>query len=84
MRIVDGFKDHGSLPPVGQKCSLLPEVPDAGYYGLSLVDQFVNRALELADHVYVLRRGEIVKSGTPDHLRGSDIVSQYLGTGEVQ
>jgi branched-chain amino acid transport system ATP-binding protein len=46
---------------------------------LLLVEQFVARALELADRVYVLVRGEIVFAGTPGELRASDVFSAYLG-----
>jgi len=34
-----------------------------------IVDQFVNRALDIADTAYVMRRGEIVFSGTATELR---------------
>jgi branched-chain amino acid transport system ATP-binding protein len=47
---------------------------------LLLVDQFVERALELADHVYVLNGGEIVFSGAPQGLDQEQIMQQYLGT----
>jgi branched-chain amino acid transport system ATP-binding protein len=46
---------------------------------LLLVDQFVARALELADHVHVMGKGELVFSGTPAHLRQSDVFGTYLG-----
>jgi branched-chain amino acid transport system ATP-binding protein len=45
---------------------------------LVIVDQFVTRVLELADHVHLLSRGEITFSGTPDDLRGRDLFHNYL------
>jgi branched-chain amino acid transport system ATP-binding protein len=49
---------------------------------LLLVDQFVERALELADHVYVLNGGEVVFSGEPHGLDQERIMQQYLGTSQ--
>jgi branched-chain amino acid transport system ATP-binding protein len=45
---------------------------------LIIVDQFVTRVLELADHVYLLSRGEITFTGTPEDLRGQDLFHNYL------
>ena len=47
---------------------------------LLLVDQFVVRALQIASWTYVLRRGEIVYSGPPDHLLDGDVFGHYIGT----
>lgn len=44
-----------------------------------LVEQYVNRALELADTVHLLSRGTVVFSGAADELTGSDIFERYLG-----
>jgi branched-chain amino acid transport system ATP-binding protein len=46
---------------------------------LLLVDQFVARALALADVAYVLRRGRIVHRGPADRLADSDVFEHYLG-----
>jgi branched-chain amino acid transport system ATP-binding protein len=46
---------------------------------LLLVDQFVTRALEIAQSVYVLGRGEVVFAGTAADLRRSDLFERYLG-----
>lgn len=47
-----------------------------------LVEQMVNLALEIADRGYVLERGRVVLSGTPDELRFDDRVrAAYLGGG---
>ena len=47
---------------------------------LLLVDQFVSRALELADRVHVMGKGELLFSGTPAQLRQSDVFATYLGS----
>ncbi len=46
---------------------------------LLLVEQYVNRALDLADHVYLMNRGQIVFSGPSDQLRGEEVFERYLG-----
>ncbi|MFD6058974.1 ABC transporter ATP-binding protein [Rhodococcus wratislaviensis] len=47
---------------------------------LLIVDQYVTKALGMADHAYVLRRGSIVFDGAPNALLESDLFEQYLGT----
>lgn len=48
-----------------------------------LVEQNVNRALDIADFGYVLTSGKIFLSGTPDELRADEKVrEQYLGEGK--
>lgn len=46
---------------------------------LLLVEQYVTRALDLADDVYLLNRGQIVFSGPADELKGEDVFERYLG-----
>ena len=48
--------------------------------GLLVVEQYVHKALQLADYVYVLARGRVVLVGDPGELEGSEIFSQYLGS----
>jgi branched-chain amino acid transport system ATP-binding protein len=43
-----------------------------------LIEQFVHRALAIADHCYVLRRGRVVWSGETSEA-GADLVEHYLG-----
>jgi branched-chain amino acid transport system ATP-binding protein len=43
-----------------------------------LVEQYVSRALELADYAYVLSRGQIVLSGTTDQIDHADVAGTYL------
>ena len=47
---------------------------------LLLVEQFVDRALALADQVWVLVRGQVVLSGRPGDLDRDQIAATYLGT----
>jgi branched-chain amino acid transport system ATP-binding protein len=44
-----------------------------------LVEQYVTRALAIADYVYLLNRGEVRFVGEPDELQGSDIFKEYVG-----
>jgi branched-chain amino acid transport system ATP-binding protein len=45
-----------------------------------LVEQFASAALGVADHVYVMERGRVVVSGTPDDLRRDPrVLAAYLG-----
>jgi branched-chain amino acid transport system ATP-binding protein len=46
---------------------------------LLLVEQYVTRALDLADSVYLLNRGHVVFSGAADELAGEDVFKRYLG-----
>lgn len=45
-----------------------------------IVDQFVDRALDMATDVYVLSRGRITFAGTSDKLRRTDVFEKYLAT----
>jgi branched-chain amino acid transport system ATP-binding protein len=47
---------------------------------LLIVEQYVSKALALADHVHLLARGRIVFAGEPVELEGSDIFARYLGS----
>jgi branched-chain amino acid transport system ATP-binding protein len=47
---------------------------------LLLVEQMVERALEIADHAYVMRSGRMLGDGTPEELQASSLIrSAYLG-----
>jgi branched-chain amino acid transport system ATP-binding protein len=48
---------------------------------LLLVEQYVARALDLADYVYVLRRGQVEFAGEPFELGTDAILASYLGEG---
>jgi branched-chain amino acid transport system ATP-binding protein len=44
-----------------------------------LVEQYVTRALHLADHVYLLGRGKVDFSGTPSQLDEAELLRLYIG-----
>jgi branched-chain amino acid transport system ATP-binding protein len=46
---------------------------------LLLVEQYVARALEIADYVYLLNRGEIAFAGEPRELEDTDVFMTYVG-----
>jgi branched-chain amino acid transport system ATP-binding protein len=47
---------------------------------LLLVEQYVTRALALADYVYMMNRGTLVFVGEPSELEDEDVFVRYLGT----
>lgn len=46
---------------------------------LLIVEQYVARALELADAAYILHKGAVVFSGTPAELDTDSLANSYLG-----
>jgi branched-chain amino acid transport system ATP-binding protein len=46
---------------------------------LLLVEQYVSRALELADYVYLLNRGRIEFAGEPGELDSGQLMERYMG-----
>lgn len=50
-----------------------------------LVEQMVERALEIADHAYVLQSGSVVGHGTPAELAGGELIrTAYLGSAKAR
>ena len=47
-----------------------------------LIEQFIERALELADAALILRRGRVVWSGSAGEA-GADVLDHYLGVDET-
>jgi branched-chain amino acid transport system ATP-binding protein len=47
---------------------------------LIIVDQFVQRVLDIADTIYILHRGEIVHTGAAGDLSNDQIFATYLGS----
>lgn len=47
---------------------------------LLLVEQYISRALELADYAYLITRGGIEFAGEPGELDGDQLTAKYLGT----
>jgi branched-chain amino acid transport system ATP-binding protein len=50
---------------------------------LLLVEQYVTRALQAADYVYLLNRGEVVFAGEPNELDADALAEQYVGAGRA-
>ena len=46
---------------------------------LLLVEQYVGKALELADYVYILRKGRVQFAGEPSQLLDGQVLAHYLG-----
>jgi branched-chain amino acid transport system ATP-binding protein len=46
---------------------------------LLLVEQYVNRALAVADHVHLLGRGSITFSGPPSEIDEAELMKRYVG-----
>jgi branched-chain amino acid transport system ATP-binding protein len=46
---------------------------------LLLVEQYVSRALALADYAYVLVRGQLNFAGDPGELQDEDVFARYMG-----
>ena len=65
-RVVDDIFEH------------LRGLAEAGT-ALLVVEQYVHRALDLADYVYILRRGRIELVGEPWELGDDAILASYLG-----
>jgi branched-chain amino acid transport system ATP-binding protein len=50
-----------------------------GGTSLLLVEQYVTRALEIADYVYVMSRGQLTFAGEPSELDQEEVFERYLG-----
>jgi len=46
---------------------------------LLVVEQYVDRALAIAEYVYLLDRGTIAFSGEPGEIDRDDLIAQYVG-----
>jgi branched-chain amino acid transport system ATP-binding protein len=51
---------------------------------LLLVEQYVSRALEASDHIYLLNRGKITFSGSPKEIDEAELTRRYLGSDQLQ
>jgi branched-chain amino acid transport system ATP-binding protein len=51
---------------------------------LLLVEQYVSRALAVADHVYLLGRGHVTFTGKPSELDEAELMRRYVGGDELQ
>jgi len=69
----------GLAPTVVQEIyRVLAQLAEEGV-ALLIVEQYVNRALAIASHAYVLEKGEVTFSGPPSALDESALVGSYLG-----
>jgi branched-chain amino acid transport system ATP-binding protein len=51
--------------------------------GLLVVEQYVSRALALADYVYLLNKGRVTFVGEPAELDSDEVFARYIGTGVI-
>jgi branched-chain amino acid transport system ATP-binding protein len=63
---------------VDQIFEVIARLRDEGR-SLLLVEQYVDRVLEIADYVYLLHKGEVVLVGEPEQCRHSEVFDRYLG-----
>jgi branched-chain amino acid transport system ATP-binding protein len=63
---------------VDQIFEFLGRLRDEGI-SMLLVEQYVTRALALADYVYLLQRGRVAFAGEPAELDGDELFRRYLG-----
>jgi branched-chain amino acid transport system ATP-binding protein len=47
---------------------------------LLIVEQYVDRALAIADYVYILHKGRVAFVGEPQRCRDEDLFSRYVGS----
>jgi branched-chain amino acid transport system ATP-binding protein len=63
---------------VGEIFQVLSELSGSGL-SIVLVEQYVPRALEIADRVYMINRGRITFDGSPQELDEERVLQNYLG-----
>lgn len=69
----------GLAPKIVDEIFVFLEVLARQGSSLLLVEQYVTRALELADYVYLLNKGSVGFRGEPSELDGEDVFLEYLG-----
>jgi branched-chain amino acid transport system ATP-binding protein len=73
----------GLAPRVVQTIfEFLRRLADAGT-ALLIVEQYVAKALELADIVYILHKGQVSFCGEPAELDADALAHSYLGGGRA-
>lgn len=71
---------EGLAPKVVEKVKSIVETIEVEGTTVFLVEQNVDMALSLADHVYIMDDGRVVHEGTPDEIRAAEEeIEQYLG-----
>ena len=64
---------------VEQIFDFIPRLREQGM-SLLVVEQYVHKALAIAEHAYLLRKGEVVYSGSPTELQDSNkLQEEYFG-----
>ena len=71
---------EGLAPMIVQEVgNIIGQIKQSGL-SILLVEQNLNMALELADYVYIISKGQIVYESTPDKLKDSEeIKAKFLG-----
>jgi branched-chain amino acid transport system ATP-binding protein len=69
----------GLAPVVVDEILEVLSVLEAEGRSMLIVEQYVERAIELADYVYILNKGRIVFVGEPDQCATGAVFEQYLG-----
>src|SRR5882724_6356329 len=69
----------GLAPRVVDEIFAFLKVLAARGCSLLMVEQYVDKALAIADYVYVLSRGGVSFAGEPSELEGKDVFAEYLG-----
>lgn len=72
----------GLAPKVVDEIFTFLELLSAEGVSLLLVEQYVTRALALADYVYLLNRGEVAFCGDPSELDKDRVFEQYVGVSQ--
>jgi branched-chain amino acid transport system ATP-binding protein len=57
----------------------LARLVERGGMSVVVVEQYVQKALDLAERVYILSRGEIIHDGSAKEISTADIYEKYLG-----
>ena len=71
---------EGLAPQIVREVGRVMEQLKAEGLSTLLVEQHIRSALRVADHVYVMSRGQIVYEGTPSDLRArQEVLHQHLG-----
>ena len=70
----------GLAPKIVQE--IFTHLTDLGRQGVAqlLVEQYVGKALQMADYVYILDRGRITFAGDPKEISEETILNSYLGS----
>lgn len=71
----------GLAPVVIDEIFAAVEMLRAEGRSLLVVEQYVHRALAIADYVYILQKGRVVFVGEPAQCQGGTIFERYLGEG---